>query len=74
MTQITWINNGAVSAEKISIADKLLRYIADYYNTCLARPINWDIKVTIDDSNPLIYGSSDYIYSQNLNGKYIFDH
>ena len=70
--QITWTNPEAISAQQVSAANVLINYAGDFINSFLARPISWDIKVTIDLNVPTANGKGDEVFFEKIGSKSIF--
>lgn len=58
MTTITWLNQGTVSPALKAQLETLTRQAADYINGFLARPINFDISMNVDNSYPRFAGNA----------------
>jgi Ca2+-binding RTX toxin-like protein len=70
MASVTWTNPGAVLASIIQTATNLVTYAGDYINSLLARPIDWDIKITINSAVPTANGNSDTALAGFADGRH----
>lgn len=71
-TTITWQNTGNLNFSQLKAAEIDLNYNAQYINSVLARPIDWNIKINIDDTVPTMNGSSNSTFYYNIGTKNVF--